>query len=355
MFIVKKILFIAPGNSTHSLKWITYFKKKCKIYWISGNNFNLKVDFAEFYNFGDNYLSLILSPFNLLIKTIVIKPDIIHVHSISKNLYASLLIILFFKKKIIFTPWGSDIYFPNLFVKIIQNIFLKNTKFIVDSFLLEKKIKLISKNNVVSKINFGIDCNFFNEKKFDKKLFANKKIIFCPRGYEEIYNNILILKMIHRIRLKINNYIFVFVGRAGINKKKTIKIAQNLQISKFCLFLSHINKKKLLYFYNISEFVISASKSDAGISSSIAEAMSCKKIVLITNNRDNPFWIKSGFNGFLFKNNDLNDLAREFLKIKNLTNSIKFMIGNNARKIQLANNNYASEMSKVNKIYNSID
>lgn len=125
-------------------------------------------------------------------------------------------------------------------------------------------------------------------------------------------------------------------------------------MSNFCIFLSHVTQNQLRYFYNISEIVISASRSDAGISSAVAEAMSCENIVLITNNRDNPFWIKNGYNGFLFKNDDLKDIVKKFEAIIKLEHSYKQMIRKNARRTQIENNNFYTEMSKVNSVYNSI-
>jgi glycosyltransferase involved in cell wall biosynthesis len=351
---VKKILFIAPGNSSHSIRWISYFEKKFKIYWISAHPFVKKIDFAKNYNIGKNFIFLIFSPFFLLVYALKIKPDIIHVHSIARNLYTSLFLFFFFKKRMIFTPWGSDIYYPNFFIKKLQNIFLKNTIFICDSFLLKEKIKKISGKNLIHKINFGINCGFFNKKEFDKKNFNGKNIVFCPRGYDDVYNNFLILKMIQRLKYKISNYIFIFVGRDGIKKKENIDFSKKLQVSNLCIFLSHVTQNQLRYFYNISEIVISASRSDAGISSAVAEAMSCENIVLITNNRDNPFWIKNGYNGFLFKNDDLKDIVKKFEAIIKLEHSYKQMIRRNARRTQIENNNFYTEMSKVNSVYNSI-
>ncbi len=351
---MKKILFIAPGNSTHSLRWISYFKKKFKIYWASAHPFIKEIDFSKNYNVGKNFIFFILSPFFLLIYAVKIKPDIIHVHSIARNLYASIFLIFFFKKRMIFTPWGSDIYFPNFLIKKLQNTFLKKAIFICDSFLLKEKIKKISSKNLIHKINFGINCSFFNKKQFNKKNFNSKKIVFCPRGYDDIYNNLLILKMIQKLKYRISNYIFIFVGRDGNKKKENMDFSKKLQVSNLCLFLSQVNQNQLRYYYNISEIVISASRSDAGISSAVAEAMSCESIVLVTNNRDNPFWIKNGYNGFLFKNDDLKDIVKKFEAILKLDYSNKKMIRRNARRTQIENNNFSTEMSKVNSVYNSI-
>jgi glycosyltransferase involved in cell wall biosynthesis len=115
-----------------------------------------------------------------------------------------------------------------------------------------------------------------------------------------------------------------------------------------------LNKDLYTRYLREAFLVISASKSDAGLSSSIAEAMSCEAIVMCTNNRDNPYWIKHGSNGFLFKNNNIKDFSKKFFKICNLSKIKKNTIKKNARKIQLENNDLNIEMEKVKKIYRSI-
>ena len=100
--------------------------------------------------------------------------------------------------------------------------------------------------------------------------------------------------------------------------------------------------------------MISASKSDAGLSSAVAEAMSSKCIVLCTNNRDNPYWINDGISGFLFKNNSLNSFEKKFFKIFKLSKKKLNQIRSSARKKQLDNNDLNKEMHKVSIIYNKI-
>ena len=149
------------------------------------------------------------------------------------------------------------------------------------------------------------------------------------------------------------NYKFLFLG--NVNKKKRIlNLALDLGVKRFCYFLNKVNSKKLLNLYKISDFVISASRSDAGISSAIAEAMCCKKIVMCTYNKDNPFWIDNGINGFLFLDNDINDFRKIFFNILSLSSKKKMVIGLNALKTQEKFNSYNVEMKKVLELYVSL-
>ena len=134
-----KILFLAPKTSSHSLKWIEYFSKKNEIHWFDESSLKLKMDNTKFYNI-QNGLFFILQPIFFFIKVLIIKPDLIHIHSISKNLFISFLAVIFLKKKIILNPWGSDIFFPNLIVRFLQK-FIVHNMIITDSFIIKNKFK----------------------------------------------------------------------------------------------------------------------------------------------------------------------------------------------------------------------
>ncbi len=114
-------------------------------------------------------------------------------------------------------------------------------------------------------------------------------------------------------------------------------------------------KKEVYKKYLLQSFlVISASRSDAGLSSSIAEAMSANCLVLCTNNRDNPYWIKNNINGFLFKDNDLKDLEKKFFYITNISNKKYLKISERSRQTQKNFNNLSIEMLRAEKIYKKI-
>lgn len=354
-----KIMYIAPGNSIHSYNWINYFaSRNDKIVWLSYHGYHFNGKFKKIINYFSNTL-FFLSPFFTLFSFVRLQPDIVHIHSVSRNLYSSFFLLLFFKKKIILTPWGSDFFYPNFITKILQNLLFKNCYFISDSYLILKKLNQFSAKKNLFKINFGIDCNYF--KKTKKKIIKeinniskDKKIVFCPRGYDPVYNTQLIIDMINKIKFKIKNYIFIFIGTQNIYQKRLLDLTSKYKIKDKVIFFGKQNKKQILSLYNDSEIVISASKSDAGISSAVSEAMSCEKIVLIASNRDNKLWIQNNQNGFLFKNNSLEDLSRIFLKITRLKKSKKISIGKKARKTQLVKNNNNVEMQKVELIYKEI-
>ena len=343
------LVFLAPGNSVHSYKWIKYFSKKYKITWIYTGKLSDKIKNIKYINLS-NGLILPILPIFFLFKIIQLKPDIIHIHSISKNLFIGILAVFFFKKKVILNPWGSDFFYPNYLVKILQKFIKKNYIF-TDSFQIKNKLK---KNNKVFKINFGVDLDYFNSRKI-KNFKNSSKIIFCPRGYDKIYNQFLIIKFLKKNYKKLRNFIFIFSGNINIfeyNKLK--KYVDENKLNKNVKLLGNLNKKTYKQYLLQSDLVISASKSDAGLSSTIAEAMSSKCLVLCTNNRDNPYWINDCISGFLFKNNNLGNFESKFFKIFNLSNKKLNLVRSLARQTQIKNNDLNKEMGKAATIYNNI-
>ena len=107
-----RLLFLSPGNSIHSYKWIKRFSKASIIDWTYCGEINYNIKGIKFSKLPDG-LGLFISPFIFLIKVIIDKPDIVHIHSISKNLFIGFFAMLFFKKKVILNPWGSDFFYPN--------------------------------------------------------------------------------------------------------------------------------------------------------------------------------------------------------------------------------------------------
>ena len=111
--------------------------------------------------------------------------------------------------------------------------------------------------------------------------------------------------------------------------------------------MGHLNKDELKILYKKCYAYISASIHDAGISTSIAEAMASGAKCIVANNSDNSFWIENNNNGFLFENRNSEDL---FNKIQMIEKINKLQLVELTQK-RLINNKYENEMNKMEKIY----
>ena len=111
-------------------------------------------------------------------------------------------------------------------------------------------------------------------------------------------------------------------------------------------FIGKYKYQELPYILNSSDIFISTSLSDAGIASSIAEAMACQKIVIVSDSGENNLWIKNGFNGFLFKTGSAESLYLSILEAINMKSKWN-NIGFQARKTILERNDINNEMKKM--------
>lgn len=350
------IIFIASSISIHSSRWIEYFSNdpKNKIVWITSSNPN-KETYKEVKKLKQKVKIFNTKNFLDFIRTIKFllfgKYTLVHIHYLGWHSLWSLLI--FPNKKLILTPWGSDLLTHKSYLQRIWLRFLiKKSNFIIcDSQRLKNaSIKLGAKKNNFLISMFGIDTNLY--KKTRNIFSKNKKIIIgSNRKLEFIYDVKTFILAAKKVCKKYKNIDFLIAGNGSLllTYKKYIKRAN---LEKRVIFKGLLNKKEMLDFYNDLDIYVSTSLSDGGLSSSIAEAMAFERIVIATNNSDNKKWIKHERNGYLFKNKDYDELARLIEQIlKNKKQNM--LLANSSRKIIKEKYSYEKEMNKVLSIYKS--
>ena len=337
---MKKITFIAPGNSIHSKRWIAYFENaNYQTQWISFHKFKNNLNTSNKIFVESKILSLFFNNLIVLRHVKNFNSEIIHIHSLSKYMFSAMF-LFFLKKKIVLTPWGSDINKSHGFKRIIINYFLKKASLVTtDSQIFRNEFLKINKNTKI--INFGIDTDFFKPSKIKEE-----NIIICPRGFAEIYRPFVILNAIKKVKFKIKNLKFIFIGDKE-ESQEILEYVSKENINGIVNILNLQDQDSYLKIINKSKGMISASISDAGIASSIAEFMSCNKIVIVTRNSDNHYWIKNGINGYLFENDNYSELAEIIVRLDRNIESINF----NNRDMIIEKNDYLNEMKKMDQLY----
>lgn len=363
-----KILFVAPANSIHSHKWIEYFSNQNFI-WISYNKINSETlsilsdkqkKNIKKIKFLTSVYFPILPMMMCLYYMFKYKPNVIHIHSIYKYSILSFL-IFFFHKNIILTAWGTDFinhkdnYFIRYFFKFI---FKKCRKITTDGYHIKNKIINLFDftKNKFSIINFGMNSFFLNDNSDMNKLSEtilrilkdDKKFLFSSRGYWDYYDYLTIIEAFNK--LDNDEIALVLAGSNGqpYYKKLIIDKIKKSKLNHKIYTLGHLNKDELKILYKKCYVYISASFHDAGISTSIAEAMASGAKCIVANNSDNSFWIENNKNGFLFENRNSEDLFNKIQIIEKINKSQ--LIEFNLKKIN-QNNKYENEMNKMEKIY----
>ena len=356
-----KILYLAPGNSIHSKKWIEkikYLYPKNNYFWFSFEKFQYDINKEiSIFSISDEKKFRLIRILYCIFQIGKLQKknnfDLIHIHSVGTyGLFAIIPII--FNIPFILTPWGSDIIFGSKkFVNtlIMKFIFFKASLITCDAIHICKLISKISPKAKPQIINFGIDSSFFvgSFKTYVKDRSIN---IISTRNHEKIYNLETLINTSKDLQNNNIDFLLTIAGY-GSQTEKLMKKSKESGLSKKVKFIGRYDYETLPELLNKHDLFISTSLSDAGIASSIAEAMACQKIVIVSDSGENKLWISNGVNGFLFKTGSSKSLYDAIIKAidrKHLWNQI----GVKARETILERNDISNEMKKMCKLMDLI-
>ena len=212
--------------------------------------------------------------------------------------------------------------------------------------------------NKVKIINFGIDTSHFSKRKYssqmEKKLnlqnFQNHLKIISLRNHEKNYDIKTLILSVKKLT-NLNMKVVCLIYGSGPETNNLKKLTIDLSLQKNILFMGRYQQDELPHIFSILDCYVSTSLSDAGISASTAEAMSCELSSISSNNSENNLWIRHAKTGFLFENKNVDQLTDILINLKNF-NLTK--IASESRKVILENNDYINEMKKVEAIYEDL-
>ena len=358
-----RLIYLAGANSIHSYKWIKYFSDAgFQIIWISfePNAFS-KLSNVKYLTISHpkSFLRFIIDTYSLKRLFKVRHDDIFHIHSIGA--YGLLGWILSWRKKnkFIVSPWGSDLIFgrKKIFKRIIIKKILTRASLITcDAIFIRKMVsELISNEDKVKIINFGIDTKQFKRSKFNENKvhdeFLGLKII-STRNFESVYDVKTLILACKKLQNKQIKFHLKLVG-TGSQEEELKKLVTELGLDNLVDFVGRVPNDRLVNELCDADVYVSTSLSDAGIAASTAEAMACMLPVIITDTAENNEWITDGINGYLFKPSDFDELANKLIEAQNAITSSE--LGRAARKTIVERNDYLVEMEKMNSLYNSLN
>lgn len=305
-----KIALLTKADYWHAPVWLEYFVRKgYTIYYIGippGGE-------AEIPN-GVEYLKINLRFSNKLMQTIEtifkvrwltrkMEIDIIHILGMR---YAFCLPFVKSKKKII-ESCGCDILnWPEKYfaIRFAYKFLYKFVDGVIQDYKLIQELAIKygapTKHNEV--IEFGIDFDVFNlniETQIARKRLniENEKMVFSPRGFDEVYSIDTIIKSIPIVRKTFPNVRYVFCNHLGNSGSEYKQLAEELQVRENIIFTGFLdNEKDMPYFYASADVVVSVPLSDS-YPRSVCEAMACGTHVIIS---DLPW-----YHGKFKKNQDL--------------------------------------------------
>jgi glycosyltransferase involved in cell wall biosynthesis len=363
-----KICYLADGRSIHTFRWLKYFvEKENDVHLITmrpardsvrklsltlhENKMGFKSKFLQALNY------LLTLPF-VVYRIRKIKPDVLHIHYVLPyGLYAFLS-----RMPYILSVWGSDVLIlpdKGRLSKFLISKVIKKAKLILydgGEHMLKRLSELGANTSRLNKIYFGTNTKVFSPSKRSKKIkkklrMTNDFLIVSTRNLEPLYDLKTYIEAAALVLKKRKDVNFILIGE-GSQREELEELVRKLGISNNVKFIGKVSEEEMANYLASSDIYVSTSLSDAGISASTAEAMSCGIPVVITDFGDNSKWVIRGVNGFLFNLRDNKALAKYMLKLIE-NKKLRKSFGEINTKLIKEKNNYHKEMEKVNNLYNS--
>jgi len=372
-----RILFFADAGVEHTNRWVKYFADLGHdVHVISWNDFSggsasyrsddIKSPFypAKLYLIGTkrprSKFKYIFWTINLIlaVKKLYkeIKPDIIHSHSVGSYAWITLFLP---KTKTVMTPWGTDVLIDMKESYTNKYLSLKSMNkcsvITVDAeHMKQELVNFGIKSNKIRVIYFGTDTNFYKKSNTERGIIRkkynikeNEIVVISTRTLNPIHDVFLTLKAIPEVLSRKRNIKFI-IASDGIEREDMESFVNKNDLRSSVFFPGYMTMHEMVSFLSASDIYVSSSKADAGLAASTAEAMSVGLPVVVSNNSDNKFWVNDS--GILFKDGDSNGISDAILKLANDLNLAK-KLGDNGRARILKDNDYNTEMSKVNSLY----
>jgi len=268
-----------------------------------------------------NFRTALKDFFSLLKTFIQAKPDVIICFYIT-HAYP----LVFLKKLFGFSLWsyamGDDVNLNNsLFDKLAKKlVYASSDKVFAVAEDLKVKIEKVHKGKVTV-IPFGADTKFF--RPLNEKLTLRQKWGFNPEDFviftacrlDKRKGVDLLIKSLTELQHNGAKLIIAGVGEEADSLKS---LALQLKVHKKIRFLGFRTKRELLELYNIADLFVIASYSE-GLPRVLIEAMACECICIATDVGDVSKVIVDGYNGFLIRSEDQEELSEIIKHVTSLS------------------------------------
>ncbi len=201
-------------------------------------------------------------------------------------------------------------------------------------------------------IPFIIEPSFSSE---EKEHFRNDKInLLCVGRYEERKNLFLLLDMFRNLAQKYPIRLTI-VGEALDERqkeyyKKLKQAVQEYQMEDRVILLQNFHREQVFAEYRKADlFILPSTRERASISQ--LEAMSCSLPVICSNTNGSSCYVENGKNGYLFQDNNRQDLTEKIEKI--ISDKSKLLkMGQKSYELVVTKYQFATYYEKLAEIMN---
>ena len=173
-------------------------------------------------------------------------------------------------------------------------------------------------------------------------------VILSTRAWEPLYGVDLIVKAFIEASKKDSSLRLLVLGQ-GSSGAELLDDLEQAGLSDLAHFPGVVEPEELPAYYCAADLYVSASRSD-GSSISLLEAMASGRPALVSDIPGNKEWVRSGENGWLFSDGDVEELATDLVKAANSRSELADM-GAQARRIVEARGDWTSNFPKLLEAY----
>jgi len=269
------------------------------------------------------------------------QPDFIISYKTIPNIFILLAAKIVNYKNIIISERNTDIEVHKKYISMEKLLSSKAKYVVCNSTTMSKLLveKIGFKNEKVRTIHNGIDVNGLRNYSPDKLIdfkdglgIKKENFNICLVGrIAEQKNHELLINAVDEI-IKCKKYKNIMVYCVGDIRDEKLycrlqNLIKNLEIENNIVFKNAINDIKYLYY--AMDIVVLPSLYE-GFPNVVLEAMCCSKIVLASNVSDNSYIIEDGVNGFIFENNNLEQIIQKLNIIICMDDEKRKVIGKKA-------------------------
>jgi len=241
----------------------------------------------------------------------------------------------FLAKKFLKIPYilyarGSDVYRPQISLRLMLKITLKNAAALIA--LTEDMKKEIQKtyNKKIFVIPNGIDLiKFENISKKNRLPYNDKNIILFVGRLHPVKGVKYLIEAMRIIKDK-DSYTELIIIGDGEEKKKLQNVVKKIGLSNTITFMGEIPNRKVSKYMTASDILVLPSLSE-GFPNVILEAMASGIPIVATGVGGVPEIMEDGVNGFLVEPGDPTQIAQKVLFLLNNKKTMKMISDNNKK------------------------
>lgn len=280
----------------------------------------------------------IFLPFYVMKRVIFDNFNIIHIHHPDP---LSHLTTLFLPKKIkIVLTWHSDIvvykklYF--FYKPYLIRLLLRADRIIVATPNHIKSSDLLSNHNIRKKIQiipYGIDYNYFNQKKFIeesiavKRKYKNKFIIFTLSRHVYYKGLPYLIEA-----MKYTNGALLIIGGSGPDTQKLKQIVIKKDLVSKVIFTGHIPESNLPSYHHAADiFCLPSTESSEAFGIAMAESMACAKPIIVSKLGTGVNFVCTNQTGIIVERGNALALGKAINRLKE-SSALRKSYGKNGQK-----------------------